>query len=149
MKDFARLDVQTATDFIAGCRKTLVLCHTNPDGDTLGSAGALKRIIELLGGECDAAVPCDVPESLSFLAEGMIRDPDPDAYREIVAVDVASPNQLAGFSKMKDKIDLMIDHHSSGQPFADNLIKTDAAAAGSMTLDNVYFLTGEEARADD
>ena len=135
MREYSQLDVSAAANVIAGCKSALVLCHVNPDGDTLGSAQALKRLIELTGGSCDVAIPGEVPERLAFLAKDAIYDPDPDKYGYIIAVDVASEIQLGRFSKFKDKIDLMIDHHSSGEAFADFLIKPDAAAAGSIVFE--------------
>lgn len=135
MRAFSSLDVDAAADFISSCKRALVICHTNPDGDTLGSAQALRKLIELTGGECDVASPSEVPERLAFLAKDVIFDPDPDKYDKIIAVDVASAIQLGRFSKFKDKIGLMIDHHSCGEPFADFLIKPDAAAAGSILFE--------------
>ena len=135
MKEFSRLDVSAVADCIANCADALVLCHVNPDGDTLGSAQALKRLIELAGGRCDVAVPGEIPERLEFLAKDIISDPDPDGYKTVIAVDVASPVQLGSFIKFRDRIGLMIDHHSNGEAFADNLIKPDAAAAGSIVFE--------------
>ncbi len=135
MKEFSRLDVSAAADFIAGGGRALVLCHVNPDGDTLASAQALKRLTELTGGKCDVALPGAVPEKLGFLAEDVIYDPDPSRYDRITAIDVASKTQLGRFAEFAGEIGLMIDHHSSGEPFADNLIKPDAAAAGSIVFE--------------
>lgn len=40
-------------------KKLLLLCHVNPDGDTVGSAFALKKIYALLGGTACCACTSD------------------------------------------------------------------------------------------
>ena len=131
----AKLGVTAAADYILRCRRVLILCHTNPDGDTLGSAQALRRLITLTGGFADVAVPSNVPERLDFLADGVISSPDADLYSEVIAVDVASVGQLGRFSDLAPRVGLMIDHHRSGEAFADSIIMPDASAAGGIIFE--------------
>lgn len=100
-------------------KKTLILCHKNPDPDTLGSAFALKHILKALGSL--AHVACgDTPSSkFSFitLEEGL--ELKNEEYERIIAVDVASPTQLGDLSYLADRVDLIIDHHAMNTRFAD------------------------------
>jgi len=80
----------------------LILCHTNPDEDTLGSAYALYLALEKLGKR--ARLFCDMPISrrsssiveqdafVSFDAKQF----DAEAFKDctVVSVDVASSNML-------------------------------------------------------
>jgi phosphoesterase RecJ-like protein len=48
-----------------------------------------------------------------------------------VSVDTASPSQLGAlYETYKDKIDLMIDHHGKGTPYADHYISPGSSACG-------------------
>ncbi len=100
-------------------KKTLVLCHKNPDPDTLGSAFALKHILEALGSF--AHVACgDTPSSkFSFITLGKDLELNDEEYERIIAVDVASPTQLGDLGYLADRVDLIIDHHAMNTRFAD------------------------------
>ena len=43
------LDIQTVISRLLRHDRILLLCHKNPDGDTLGSAGALFHALKNLG----------------------------------------------------------------------------------------------------
>ena len=135
---FPALTVADAADIIAGCKSALIISHTNPDGDALGSATALKIILEALGCRAAVAVPTPVPDYASFLTDGMdvlYRDNEEDNYDTLIAVDVASKNQLGALSPLADKFSLMIDHHGSGEAFAPYLTVPSASAAGEVIYD--------------
>ncbi len=134
---FERIEVKAAADFIACAESALILCHVNPDGDTLGSALALKRLFTLQGKSAKVAVPSALPEYLEFLADGedvSFKKGDDDAFDKIIAVDVASPRQLGPLAVLIPKVGIMIDHHVSGEPFAPCLIEPDASAAGEIVF---------------
>lgn len=70
----------------------LILSHTHPDGDTLGSATALCRALQALGKH--ARVTCEdaIPDKFGYLYRGLDAiDFKPDFY---VAVDVADKKLL-------------------------------------------------------
>jgi phosphoesterase RecJ-like protein len=50
-------------------------------------------------------------------------------------VDVASPLQLGSLAPLIPKIDIMIDHHCYGEPFAPSLIVPDISACGEVMFD--------------
>ena len=97
---------------------TLVLCHRNPDPDTLGSAFGLKAILEHYGSRVRVAC-CDKTTRLGFITENASLDYIEDGYERIIAVDVASPMQLGELEQLAQKVDLTIDHHSMNTRFSD------------------------------
>ena len=129
----------------------LILCHTNPDEDTLGSAYALYLSLLKLGKR--AKLLCDMPISrrsssivdqevfLPFSAEQF----DAAVYQDhtVVSVDVASSNMLGLLKKhFETNTDLKIDHHAIGEDFATyNFTDAEAGACG-MVLYRVITALG-------
>ncbi|NLP47478.1 MAG: bifunctional oligoribonuclease/PAP phosphatase NrnA [Clostridiales bacterium] len=131
------LDYKSTADLLCKHDNFLILTHSHPDGDTLGSAFALARALRVLGKK--AIVECSdrIPDSYAFMWEGMdIQEFEPEF---ILAVDIADSVLLgedfeAAYS---DKINLNIDHHASNKLKADyHLIEGDSAATAEM----VYFI---------
>ena len=97
---------------------TLILCHRNPDPDTLGSAFGLKAILENYGSKAKVAC-CDKTTRLAFITKGESLEYCEDNYERIISVDVASPMQLGELSFLADRVDLIIDHHAMNTRFTD------------------------------
>ncbi len=106
----------------------LIICHKNPDGDTLGSAAALQWALRKTGKK--AAVFCADPihERYDYMGIEIYHGQFKPAY--IVAVDIAG-QQLFGeqAAAYVDRVDLCIDHHGSNSGFAQKLLLDDTAAA--------------------
>ncbi len=121
---------------------TLVLFHRNPDPDAVGSAFALKMLLEDLGSRAFCVCESELPEALmrwtdhtqaSVLPSAIPADFD---VSRIIAVDTASPAQLGDLrAQFEEQVDLLIDHHRTGDPFADYYIQPDAAATGEIIFD--------------
>lgn len=117
--------------------KVAVLMHQHPDGDTVGSAMALCHILKALGKTAVGVCADKIPERLSFLTEGMeVYSELPQAFDQLVAVDVATPLQLGRLQMLPDTVgvQLMIDHHDIGASFADYCTEPQAAAAGEIVF---------------
>ena len=113
-----RLNLEETLNIIKEPKSTLILCHKNPDPDTLGSAFALKHILEHFGSEVDVA-SCDKPSSkFSFITGETSLCYSDKKYERTIAVDVASPMQLGELSFLADNVDLIIDHHAMNTRFA-------------------------------
>ena len=97
---------------------TLILCHRNPDPDTLGSAFGLKAILEHYGSSVKVAC-CDNTTRLTFITENASLEYHEDNYERLIAVDVASPMQLGELSFLAEKTNLIIDHHAMNTRFSD------------------------------
>ncbi len=134
----------------------LLVTHSRPDGDTLGSAIALETALRLLGKNSYTVCDDDIPERLGFILNYRTETPEkenltslrPECLPEnfspkfIVTVDVASIELIGDFGKkIENQINLKIDHHASGNPFADNeLIFDKASACGEIVFDLIKAL---------
>ena len=121
----------------------LILCHKNPDGDTIGSGSALYYALKEL--DKNAAVLCsdEIPSRYAFTNARQFRGEfEPET---IVAVDVASVqlfgenNDLPRYSR---HVDLCIDHHAGNSGFADFTLVDSTAAAAADLLYQVIVAMG-------
>lgn len=117
----------------------LIVCHKNPDGDTLGSAGALYWMLKGLGKR--AAVLCADPISARYDYMGFEQFTKQFQPQYTVAVDVAGI-QLFGdaVSEYTRNMNLCIDHHPSNSGYADAMLLDGTAAA---TAELMYALLRE------
>jgi len=123
-----------AVEFLSAAQDVLILTHSSPDGDTLGSAYALCRALQLLGKR--ARVECSDPidKKYQFLQNNILSQEF--APQTVVAVDIADPRLLGDrLSVYADKVDLSIDHHCRRNLFArQTLVEPGAAAAAEIVL---------------
>jgi phosphoesterase RecJ-like protein len=121
---------------LRAARDPVILIHTKPDGDAVGSAVALCRFFSGRGQAPSIRCADPIPARLKFLLEGLSLSPTDDTSgRTVISVDVASPSQLGSLREAfadAGKVDLMIDHHEVGTPFADHLVMPHAAASGEV-----------------
>lgn len=117
-------------------KKILIIGHTNPDGDAVGSAFALAMIARDAGKEAKCIMPDEVHKRLKFLfsnQESVLYTPGEEKdYDVICAVDVASEGQLGSLGHLAPRVNFMIDHHETGSPFAPHFIDPEASAAGEL-----------------
>lgn len=142
MRPFKKLRFNDVCDELARPKSTLILFHTRPDGDAVGSAFALKLLLEAAGSRAWCVCTNEVPQRLHFLSEGIQESalvasiPEDFSPERIVTVDTASPSQLGDLlERFGDKIDMMIDHHAKGEPYADYFVASGVAAAGEIVFD--------------
>ena len=106
-----------------------ILCHQNPDGDTLGSGFALSNALRQMGKQTKVLCSDEVPKKFAYLTEEYTeQDFEPDL---VVSVDVADP-QLLGkkLEAYKAGVDICIDHHKINKMTAAlSFIEETAAAA--------------------
>ena len=128
------LNVQQMAQRLRSSDNILILCHKNPDGDTIGTGSALYYALKEL--DKNAAVLCSdaIPSRYAFTNARQFRGEfEPET---VVAVDVASVqlfgenNDLPRYSR---HVDLCIDHHAGNSGFADfTLVDSSAAAAAEL-----------------
>lgn len=113
----------------------VLLCHRRPDGDTLGSALALRNALRYLEKEVHIVCAHDPSPNSAFLFEQEEDICDRD-YGDItaVAIDVASLPLLGDIEEYyADHIALKIDHHEMSDDFAlRNYTDPSAAACGEI-----------------
>ncbi len=116
----------------------LLFCHLSPDGDTLGSALALKLRLERLGRRAQVMVDGCVPSYLAFLpgADTVLAPDSAIAPFELtVAVDVASADRLGRcepfFAAATQTA--LVDHHGTNPGYAHiNMIDAEAPATAIL-----------------
>ncbi len=118
-----------------------VLCHRNPDGDTLGCAFALKYMLEQLGKRVRVESHDGFPKQYSYMYPENQSEFEP---KFVVAVDVADEELLgSSMDKYKGRVDLCIDHHSSNKHYAKEwCVRSDNAAAAEIMEDICAGLSG-------
>ena len=82
-----RIELNEAVNELKNADGILILCHRNPDGDTLGSGFALLRALRAMGKRARLACDDIIPAKFSYLYEGVENEGDFEDY--IVSVDVA------------------------------------------------------------
>lgn len=114
----------------------IVLTHTAPDGDALGSAFALGLAFESIGKKVSVYLEEPVPRMLDFLpGQHLVINSTVGTFDLAVCVDTSDMERLRGgshyFSAAKHRI--VIDHHTTNDMKADGLwIDKKAAAAGEI-----------------
>lgn len=139
------ITLKEAADMLLCHDNILVLTHISPDGDTLGSAFAIKYALP----QKNVVIICDdkLPGRLRFICGGVdsLR-PDrlPDSFEPglIVSVDIASLSLAGEYGEsLAGRIDLKFDHHPMSDEFARyNYIDGNTAACGEIILDLIGYL---------
>lgn len=113
----ATTDAAGAAAALAAARSVLILCHVQPDADTVGAALALGLVLTRRGTAVEVSFSAadTLPESLRGLPGcELLVEPDrlhPGADL-VVAVDASSANRLGELARLTVGRDaLVIDHH--------------------------------------
>ena len=137
-----KLSFSDVCDKLSEKKNTLILFHMRPDGDAVGSALAMKLLLEASGSRAWCVCGNEFPQRLAFLNDGIQKSaqveniPENFSAERIISVDTASSTQLGELYEIfGDKIDFMVDHHAKGEPYADYYVASDAAAAGEIVFD--------------
>lgn len=111
-----RLNVQQAAERLLQMNRVVILCHQNPDGDTLGSGYALCRAMAALSKKAKVLCQDPLPPKMSFMAMGL---PWEDfSVEHVVSVDVADERLLGdGLASYRGHVELAIDHHAGHRFF--------------------------------
>lgn len=122
------LDAAGAADRLLAADDILIICHKNPDGDTLGTAGALQHGLNALQKRASVICSDEIPARYDYLGLTLFDGSYQPQY--VVAVDIAGP-QLFGDATYSyaSRCDLCIDHHPSNTAYADALLLDAGAAA--------------------
>ena len=121
----------------------LIITHVNPDGDTLGSASALKSFI---GDKADILIQIkdnfNFPSTYSFLPhinQALNLSTLKNNYDLIIALDTASSDRIIENAKElfeKCENTIVIDHHKTNKGYAKlNHIKGGISSCGEVLFD--------------
>ena len=126
-------------------KSAALFCHAHPDGDTVGSACALKLALAKKGVRADVFCTDLIPQKYNFLPEPqkIISDYDGDfkEYSALIAIDNAEITRLGDFAEAFNAHGntYSVDHHISNNCYADfNYVDCKASNA-----ENVFALITE------
>ncbi|MCQ2477601.1 MAG: bifunctional oligoribonuclease/PAP phosphatase NrnA [Clostridia bacterium] len=114
----------------------VILTHSSPDGDTLGSAYALYYGLKEIGKMAAVICPDVIPSKYSYFVNPT--DSIDKQNATVVALDVADKALLGSLSEeFGNKVDLTVDHHISNTKYAKYLYLDSSASA---TCEIIYEL---------
>ncbi len=122
-------------------KSVLIISHNRPDGDTVGSATALRLALIKLGVKVDLACFSDVPDKLKYITgvESYVKSVnDVNIYNAVVSVDCANENMFGELyqSYKKHPVTFNVDHHVSNSKYA----KFNYVEDASSTCEVIYKL---------
>ena len=129
------LSVQQMAQRLKSADNILILCHKNPDGDTVGCGSALYYALKAL--DKNAAVLCSdtIPARYAFTNAHLFKGEfEPET---VVAVDVAGLQLFGegnGVPQYTRHVDLCIDHHAGNSGYAEFTLLDGSAAAAAELL---------------
>lgn len=129
------LNVQQMAARLTAADNILILCHKNPDGDTIGCGSALYHALSAR--RKTAAVLCSDPIPAQFAYTGARMFDGSFDPELIIAVDVSSiqlfgeNNDMPIYSR---HVDLCIDHHAGNNGYAEYTLVDGSAAAAAELL---------------
>lgn len=152
MKDiFSKEQISRLSELISAANEVVILSHTNPDGDAIGSVVAMKRFLALEGKRSTIIIPNKHPEYLTFL------DPDGEilVYKEnrstaesiikgcdlILALDF---NQLSRIDELEQIVreslshKVLVDHHPSPEMGPFDIVFSETEISSNCEL--LYWL---------
>ena len=145
---------QQVLSAVQAAGSVLLFCHVSPDGDTLGSALALKLRLTAMGKSARLLVDGETPPNLAFLP-GMDAVRGPDAAVEsadlALAVDVSCAERLGACAPAfyAAKRTGVVDHHGSNPGFGQiNWIDGDAPATAVLVYRLLEAMDGPIAREE-
>ncbi len=128
-------------DLLMRSRRTLLVAHQKPDGDTLGSSSAVLNYLVREGRDVVAFCADPIPEQYHYLPgwERFTNDPSVfnDAY-DLLAVFDAGDLRYAGVAPYVDAMPtrptiVNVDHHTTNERYGDlNLLFTDASSTAEV-----------------
>ena len=122
-----QLTLKAVCKYLRKANNLLIISHASPDGDTLGSAYALKLGLESLGKKVQVICPDTIPHKFDYF---MFDDGFDFIPETVIAVDVADIKLLGDiYTQFEGRIDLNIDHHISNTKYAKRLYLDPSAAA--------------------
>jgi len=138
-----------ATDFseigkkISKAKDIALYCHTNPDGDALGSLLALYTMLKAKGKDVYAFCDTEIVDKYKFMRNiEFVSFPDKRTHELGLSVDCSDIDRLGQCLKsfVSCKTTIAIDHHKSFQNFADiSYIERETSSCSEI----VYLLSKE------
>jgi phosphoesterase RecJ-like protein len=128
------ISVAACAEFLRERDRYLIMSHCRPDGDTLGSSGALCLILRKMGKAAYLMPNPEITPRFEAYVGGLIAPAD-YVHDTLVAVDLAAETMFPrGFAG--GEVALCIDHHGSNSFYAgQTLVHPECAACGEIILE--------------
>jgi phosphoesterase RecJ-like protein len=116
----------------------LLATHINPDGDAIGSLGALALVLEGMGKQVVAYCRDEVPGFLRFLpySDRIVREiSSPELFDAAVVLDCGDRDRVGKAAEVLQQVEkiIHIDHHSSGNGFGDlDLVRPECSSTAEI-----------------
>ena len=133
---------------LKAANKVAVFTHLNPDGDALGSAFAIKSVLEHIGKDAQVYLEEPVPHKFLFLqgeyqtgGSGTVTGAD-----TALAVDCGAAGRLGTLADayLSAPVKLCVDHHLSNEPFGDIYFTDPEAGATAELIYELALLLSDE-----
>jgi phosphoesterase RecJ-like protein len=135
--------IQSFGDQVQRAERILVISHTRPDGDAVGSLIGLGLILEELGKEVNLVLEDGVPKVFNHLpASDRVFREAAGIYDLIVVVDCSDIDRIGNILDDHGEPDINIDHHPTNTRFASlNLVREEAVATAEIIYDLAVALS--------
>ena len=154
--------IKRLEDILSKGGKISVLAHTHPDGDALGSTGAMISYLKDIKGADAVAIFSDAaPESLSFLCtpgDFIFADTQPESALERIyssdtiflldASDFSRTEQLEPYLRGSSAVKVLIDHHINPDREAFSLVFSTEEISSTCELLFYILLEMSEIKGD-
>lgn len=134
------ITIKQAASFLKSNDNYLIISHTGPDADTIGSAVALVSGLRSIGKKAIAICDEPIPKKLSFLnMENCFADSEPSGIQTYISVDTASASMLGSLAEkyaVNRIFDLSIDHHMVNSiPCKKRLLHANYSSCGEIIFE--------------
>ena len=134
--------IANIADILAEKDNIVILCHSIPDGDTIGSAYALYDALKNIGKTVRIECADKFDQRFSHITDGIEFTEFVPQF--VVAVDVADAKLLGKKQDEYKTVDLCIDHHGTNKPFAKiTYVESTASSACEIIFDLCCKLCGD------
>lgn len=111
----------------------LILMHSSPDGDTIGSATALCLALQKIGKNAKCHCADTIDSKYLYMFDGIKEDVF--EHKFVISVDIADIKLLGSLKEeFENCIDLNIDHHISNKLFAKMNYVVDSSGANCENI---------------
>jgi phosphoesterase RecJ-like protein len=130
--------IATIAQELKNNERFLMATHVNPDGDAIGSLGALALVLEGMGKQVVAYCQDEVPEFLRFLpyADRIVSEISGlDRFEVAVVLDCGALDRIGNAAEVLQHVGqiIHIDHHSSSGDFGQlNLVRPEYSSTAEI-----------------
>ncbi len=139
-------------EIINHTKKSLVISHHNPDGDSIGSSLSIFHFLKQIGHDVNIIIPNEFPDFLNWLpgSENIIiynkNNPVKEIIKQSEIAFFIDFNSIDRLEEMKDEFNnylnpkVLIDHHPNPGSFADFIISDITVSSAAELV--FEFITG-------